>query len=602
MNIQRLTALCLLTAVLIANAVGLAPELTISRVDLNDNAFHYPLIADMVRQMERGANPLDWWAPEWCMGYPVLRTYQPLAHLLVALSYFALFKSVSLMTVFVWVRFLSVLLLPLTFFVTARLLSFSWLTAAAAAMLAPLISSAGLYGLEYGSYLWAGSGLFTQAIAQHFFLLTLGFGYRGLRKGSGLTIAGILLGLTFLAHFIYGYMGALSLCLLALIPNRETPVLARIARTGFIGAIAFILAAFELLPLMFDGAIINHSRWEAPWKWDSFGMEPVMKLLATGNILDHDRLPVLTLLALAGAIIYFRDRDAAKFPARTFVMCGAALWILIFFGRPFWGPLLTLIGVSPDMQIHRVVGAAQVFLVFLAAMGLAGLWRILLNRAHVAIAVLVTAILLFPMVRERATYLLNNRQWGYESLAAYEADQTAIDGAIAVARDRGGRAYAGLAAAWGSKFRIGAPQVYAYLSVARVPALSFMYHSMSLSSETMTRFNEFSRAHYRLFDIQTVIAPQGIALPSFLSPIVQTGPLRIFEAPGEGYFDVVDATYAVRTTRDNFYDVNDRWQQSSWVENRQHLLLDLHGNAPAQMPRLSPDDPLPAPLPFLIPV
>ena len=106
------------------------------------------------------------------MGYPVLRTYQPLAHLIVALSYFALLKSVSLMTVFVWVRFLSVLLLPLTFFITARLLSFSWLTSAAAAMLAPLISSAGLFGLEYGSYLWAGSGLFTQAVAQHFFLLS----------------------------------------------------------------------------------------------------------------------------------------------------------------------------------------------------------------------------------------------------------------------------------------------------------------------------------------------------------------------------------------------------------------------------------------------
>jgi hypothetical protein len=601
MNIQRRTALGLLAAILIVNAIGLAPELTISRVDLNDNAFHYPLIADMVRQMERGASPLDWWAPEWSMGYPVLRTYQPLAHLMVALSYFALFKSVSLMTVFIWVRFLSVLLLPLTFFVTARLLSFSWLTSAAAALLSPLISSAGLYGLEYGSYLWAGSGLFTQAVAQHLFLLTLGFGYRALRRGSGLAIAGIFLGLTFLAHFIYGYMGALSLCLLAVIPNRETPMASRLARTAFIGAIAFVLAAFELLPLMLDGAIINHSRWELPWKWESFGAEAVMKLLFTGNILDHDRLPVLTLLALAGAVLYFRDRDGAKYPARTFVIFGAALWILMFFGRPFWGPLLALLGVSPDMQLHRVVGGAQVFLVFLAAIGLAGLWRILMSRANILIAVLVTAILLFPMVRERATYLSNNREWGYRSLAAYQANQTAIDAAIAVARDRGGRAYAGLAAAWGGKFRIGDAPFYSFLSVARVPALSFMYHSMSLTSETMTRFNEFSRAHYRLFDIQTVIAPEGVALPSFLTPIVETGPLRIFEAPGEGYFEVVDVFYSVRATKDNFYDVNDRWQQSDWVEHRQHLLLDLVGHAPAEMPRLAADAPLPASPPFPFP-
>jgi len=595
---QRRTALCLLAAILILNAIGLTPELTISRVDLNDNVFHYPLIADMVRQMERGANPLDWWAPEWTMGYPVLRTYQPLGHLIVALTYFALFKSVSLMTVFVWVRFLSVLLLPLTFFITARLLSLSWLTAAAAALLAPLISSAGLFGLEYGSYLWAGSGLFTQAIAQHFFLLSLGLGYRALRRGSGLAIAGILLGLTFLAHFIYGYMAALSLCLLALIPNRETPLASRIARTAFVGAIAFVLAAFELLPLMFDGAIINHSRWEPVWKWESFGAVHVMRLLLTGDMLDHDRLPVLTILALGGAIVYFRDRDIEKYPARTFVICGAALWIVMFFGRPFWGPVLTLLGVSPDMQLHRVAGGAQVFLVFLAAIGLAALWRILMARAKLAVTILVTAILLFPMFRERAAYLSNNREWGYRSLAAYQANQTALDAAIAVARDRGGRAYAGLAATWGGKFKIGDPQVYSYFSMARVPMLSFMYHSMSLTSETMTRFNEFSPAHYRLFDIQTVIAPEGVPLPSFLTPIVQTGPLRIFEAPGDGYFDVVDAFYAVRTTKDNFYDVNDRWQQSQWVENHQHLLLDLHGDAPPQMPRLAPDAALPPPPPF----
>ena len=71
------------------------------------------------------------------------------------------------MTIFVGVRYLSVALLPLTFFITARLLSFSSLTAAAAAILAPLISTSALYGIEYGSYLWAGSGLFTQAIACH---------------------------------------------------------------------------------------------------------------------------------------------------------------------------------------------------------------------------------------------------------------------------------------------------------------------------------------------------------------------------------------------------------------------------------------------------
>src|ERR1035441_10798095 len=93
------------------SAAGLWPELSISRVDLNDNVFHFTLVERMVQAVEHGENPLDCWSPEWSLGYPVLRTYQPLAHTLVVLVYFALGKSVGLMTVFVWIRFLAVVLL-----------------------------------------------------------------------------------------------------------------------------------------------------------------------------------------------------------------------------------------------------------------------------------------------------------------------------------------------------------------------------------------------------------------------------------------------------------------------------------------------------------
>ena len=138
---ENLLAIALLLAVLVANAAALWPEISISRVDLNDNVLHFTLVERMVQAVERGENPLDCWSPEWSLGYPVLRTYQPLSHALVALIYFALGKSVGLMTVFVWVRFLSVVLLPLSFFAAARLMGLRPLTAAAAAMLAPLIST-----------------------------------------------------------------------------------------------------------------------------------------------------------------------------------------------------------------------------------------------------------------------------------------------------------------------------------------------------------------------------------------------------------------------------------------------------------------------------
>jgi len=445
---ENLPSLAILLIVLAVSAAALWPELSISRVDLNDNVFHFTLTERIVQAVERGENPLDCWSPEWSLGYPVLRTYQPLAHSLVALVYFALGKSVSLMTVFVWARFLSVVLLPLSFFAAARLMGLRPLTAAAAAILAPLVSTNFLYGVEYGSFIWAGSGLFPQAVGTHFLLLTLGAAFHSIRRGRRLALTGALLGLTFLAHLIYGYMGALSICLLALLPDPELARAVRIRRVIIVGAVALLLSAFQLVPLLLDASHINHSRWEPVWKWDSFGAAQVWKWLSTGDLLDYGRLPVLTLLALAGAGAFawnWRKRYPQN-AAHAFILSAAALWTLLFFGRPFWGPLLTVLGVSADMQLHRVLGGAHIFLVLLAATGLSTLWREFSRRWHYAAAAAATLLLLYPMLAERSRNLANNADWGRRNLAVNTAEQQALDATLAVAGQRGGRAYAGLAA------------------------------------------------------------------------------------------------------------------------------------------------------------
>src|SRR5438270_123041 len=100
----------------------------------------------MVQAIASGHNPLDCWSAEWALGHPVLRTYQPLAHLIVSGVYLAFGKLIPLITLFNWARYLSVLLLPLSFWGAARLLGLSRMTAAAAAVLAPLVSTEFLYG------------------------------------------------------------------------------------------------------------------------------------------------------------------------------------------------------------------------------------------------------------------------------------------------------------------------------------------------------------------------------------------------------------------------------------------------------------------------
>src|SRR4051812_39686477 len=300
---ETVVSIALLSCVLLVNAFALWPETSISRVDLNDNVFHYTLIERIVQAVQSGENPLDCWSAEWSLGYPVLRVYQPLAHLTVAGLYFALGKSVSLMTLFVWARFLSVALLPFSFFWAARRLGLSQLTAAAAAILAPLISTEFLYGVEYGSFTWAGSGLFPQAVATHLLLLSIGFGYHAIREGRRMIAAGVFVGLTLLCHLIYGYMAALSLVLLSIVPDDAAPRWMRVKRTAGIGVVAFAISAFQLIPLLHDSGLINHSRWEAVWKWDSFGASLTLRRLFTGELLDHGRWPILTALAFSGAAL-----------------------------------------------------------------------------------------------------------------------------------------------------------------------------------------------------------------------------------------------------------------------------------------------------------
>jgi hypothetical protein len=594
-NRENLTALCILLAVLALNAWALRAELHTGGVDLNDNVSHFRLAADMAGALAGGkhepvGSPLDFWSPEWSLGFPQVRVYQPLAHLLVVLGYFALGKSVSLMTVFVWIRYLSVVLLPLSFFAMARCFQLPPLTAAAAACLAPLISTPQLYGLEYESYVWAGFGLYPQAVATHFLLLALGCGFRALRRGGSATLAGLMLGLAFLCQFVYGYMGALSVCLLAVIPGTAMPRLERVRRVLWMGVVALLVCAFQLAPLWMDRAFINRPPADQAWKSDSFGAGQVLEWLVTGQLLDSGRFPVLSLLVLAGSIVlwmrFFSPRGVDL--AGKFALAGAAFWILLFFGRPFWGPALWLLGVTPDLPLHRVLGAAQVFLIVLAAIGLAAMWGELARRLHLAAAVVATLVLFYPMVRERGQFLDMNATRLERTVQAIESDRGSLGALVAASKERGGRVFAGLATptSWGPSFRIGAIPMYHVLAAAGVPTVGYLSHTMALTSGVMLSFDERNPAHYRLFDIRSFIVPAGTKypVPAFLTPGPIFGRFQIFDTPANGYFDLVDVSSALPVNRDDFFDINDRWLKTDGPSRRQHLRLDLGGGSGGAVP------------------
>jgi hypothetical protein len=496
-------------------------ETRIGQCDLNDSVFHVTLA-------ERAAaerNPLDFWVPEWTFGYPVLRTYQPLGSLFLTGLYHLLGKSVSMVVLFAWVKFLLLVAFPVTVFFAARMIGLSDAAAAAAAAIAPFVSTNGLYGIEYGSYLWRGSGLYTQLVASHLFLLTIGFAARTFRGERFVTVTGVLAGLTFLAHFIYGHMAALTIVLLAILFRSWI-------RLAWIGAVAFAISAFQLLPMLRDMPLIARSRWEEAWKWDSFGAGAVMKWLVTGDLLDFGRLPVITALVATGFAVAIITRDKTT----RFVAIAAAFWIVVFFGRPTFGPLLTLLGFGDRVQLHRVIGGAHLFLILLGGIGFAAIAR------KPWLGALVALVLIVPIFKERRAYLRDNKSWGEENLVWLAKDKPTLDQALAAARKLPGRTYAGLGAQWGKTFRVGYVPVYAFIGRAHIPALSYLYHAMAKTSDAMVLFDDTNPRDYERFAVGSVIAPIDRQMPPFLREVATFGRFRVLQFPNANYFGVESPT------------------------------------------------------------
>ncbi|MBI4445739.1 MAG: YfhO family protein [Acidobacteria bacterium] len=602
-GIKKISAWLAVLLVTGLNAWALRAELTISRLDLNDSVFHFTLIERMAQALEHGENPLDVWMSEWTFGYPVAHTYQPLGHLLIAAIHFLSGKTVSLMTLFVWARFLLVSLLPLSFFLSGRLMGLSRRTAVAAAVVAPLVSTNALYGVEYGSFLWRGSGLYPQLLATHLFLFTIGQGWRALRGQGKLSASALLLALTYSSHLIYGHMTLVTLALITLLPNARKSWTERLGRFFLTSAVAVALISFQIVPLLMDSPWINRSRWEAAWKWDSFGMNTVLSWFFKGDLLDFGRPAVVTLLVAFGAAWALWRQRKPEARAETddsresllFVLAGTLLWLALFFGRPTWGNLYLLMGAGELTHLHRLIGGFHCFAIFLAAAGMVSIWHCLGRTGALdrLVAALALALLLMPAIRERRHFLEQNAQWGRENLTAYQNETSDLERVLAETRTAPGRVYPGLAAGWGGTFRVGHVPVHSFLSTNHVPAIAFLYHSMALPGDLMVRFNEAAPDQYRLFNISTVLAPETVVPPPFLKPLVQAGRFLLYSVDSGGYFDLVSAPYSSRVNRRNFYELNEAWLLSDWPAKKQHVLLQLDPS-PVWQPKLRSGQPWPA--------
>jgi hypothetical protein len=287
---------------------------------------------------------------------------------------------------------------------------------------------------------------------------------------------------------------------------------------------------------------LNRSIWEARSKYDSYGHVWVLSRLFTGELLDAGRLPVLTLLAVTGAVSAAVRRRAAD----RIALVIAGLWLALYFGRPTWGILFRLLPLNQDLHAHRFIGGFHFGALALIGIGAEAVLEHTRKRWHPAVGVAALVLLLLPAFAERGRYLQWNRGIVARNRDALAAAAGEIDALVSALRrevqQRPGRVYAGLPGTWGGPFRIGDVPVYALLSFYNIDALGYAYHAMSFGADIQYNFDDKNPLHYEAFDVCLVIAPPSWQPPPFLAPVTRTDRWTIYRTPSSGYFSLSNAT------------------------------------------------------------
>lgn len=552
---------------------------------MNDDAEHALFVSRAVDAFHTGENPIDLWVPQVDLGFPEFLLYQHGAHVTVAALDVVI--PIAPRTMFDFVRWLLMVTFPLTVFWSLRRMGIGDVGAAVAGAFAGLLSGSHRYGFEYDSYVWRGLGLFTQLLGMHLVFVALGLLTEVLTRGRRIFAAALACAGLALVHLIYAYMLALTIVPLFLGTLARGRVRANVIRLAAVGALALALSAYMWLPFLQGSAYLNVSPYLERDKYDSSGAATILRWLVTGELFDHGRLPVVTLLVGVGiaAALWTRTRFALL-TLGLFVF-----WLVLYFGRATLGRVADLLPLSQGLLFHRFIGGVDTFAIVLVGIGVAWLWRLArvdVARWRLAAAIGVAVLLLVPAFVERASYYADNVTWLRQTQAAIARDDDAATVLAALRQQPPGRAYAGLRANWGQSLNFGLPfnsvRMYNMLAADGRDAVAAPYRSASLNSDLMWDFNDQNLAHYALFNVAYVIAPNGVRLPASLVPLTTTRTLTLYAAPGGGYVEYAGVSARRRMANEGeLFPTMRFWLNSDAPAQRDFLRLDYpaSGAAPA---------------------
>jgi hypothetical protein len=556
--------------------------LTLGVTYLNDNSLHEQMVRFATVQLRAGHLPLTSWFPFLGEGSPQFLHYQSLPAIVTGLVGLAVGPDVA----FRWSLYLLLSLWPISVYLSARAFGAGRPAAAASAAMAPFLMSATGVGYEQHAYVWTGSGVWTQLWASWTLPLAWGYSWRAIRDGRGYFRAVLLTALTVALHFETGYLALSVLLVWPLVAGR--PLVARLRRAAVLLGGSLLAAAWVIVPL------VEQRRWAAvnePLQGtglvNGYGARRVLDWLVSGQLLDHGRLPVVTVFAALGFGLAWLAW-ASEADARA-VLVALAVCLLLAFGRTTFGSLVDLIPGSADLFFRRFMMGVQLAALLLAGRGAAWLAAggVRLLEARVPrwppglspAAMLVAAVaVLAPAWLQLGAY---DRHDGAAITAQRRADDTGgaeLDRLVAVIeRDGGGRTYAGMPSNWGQGFTVGAVPVFKYLESHDVAEVGYTLRTASLMTDPEYFFDDRDPSDYRLFGIRYLILPAGDQPPVRARLAMRSGPYSLWTIDSAGYVQAARIVGEISANRTNVGARSVRLLRSGLADDGAYLSV-RHGS------------------------
>jgi hypothetical protein len=566
------------------NAVFLFSEMSINTFPVNDEVIHLTATQDASLAIRQNVDPTDFWLTQIDLGYPLFHSYQHFPQVLLAIIDQITSSIISLPHLFDIFKYLLLVLFPFSIFLSMRRFEFDYIPAGIAAFVASLLSTNGLFGIEYGTYIWLGYGLYTQLWAMFFFPIALAEIYRVMKRDGSLLLAVILSSIVLLSNLIYGYMLIVSAILFVfLIPNK-LEIISRIKELSRVFIFTAIATAYFFIPCILDLKYYNRSIWFDPLRYGSLGAVEILKSLFTGNLFDYGRLPILTILFLVAIIVVAIRYKQEKYRL-LFVL--TIFWLFAYFGEPTWGIFLDSLPFIHNLHFHRFIGGFQIGAVMVIGAGIPLVWKI--GKKYLSkipsfklpiVIGIIFLLLITPIYLERIQLYQYNSQWKTENYNTFLFKNQEVSSIKeTLQKSPPGRVYAGIPADFGkdSNYKIGYVPLYSILTQMGFDTFGYAYTAFPLVTDIRLLFNNKKIEQYNVFNVRYVLLHKTWSPADYYSKIKSFENFILYEVPTTGYFDLVDVPAVFYGEQDNFYYPNSKWLVSPLMVQKQYPIIEIGG-------------------------